>query len=85
MVEHVYAPIVLKIHTFGNGDGVALLLPRYEKSYLWGVILLLLYWCVVKYRRLGSVSKYFMNYLITVLFCCCFVLIHIYNSPTIKG
>ena len=60
----VYAPIHLKIHCFRNGGGAALhvLLPRYEKSHLWGVILLLLYSCIVKYRRLVPVCKGFHNY-----------------------
>ena len=48
-----------KIHFLGNGVGAALLLhvPRYEKSYLWGVILLLLYRCIVNTEDLGQLAK----------------------------
>ena len=34
----------------------------FKNTPLWGVILFLLYWCTVTYRRLGSFSKGFINY-----------------------
>ena len=48
---------VFKIHLLEN-EGGRQHLPRNEKSHLWGVVLLLLYWRIVKYRILGSVSLF---------------------------
>ena len=49
---------------FGMGVRRHYFYPDMKESHSWGVILLFLYavWCIVKNRRLGSVSKGFSNY-----------------------